>query len=210
MTQIISIDIRKRRPFADGVSFGETGAYELIEGRAELSLRPEQIGADAAYEADFIETDDQGYIRATTDIWLLAPADPGRGNGSLLFEFVNRGNKRMLQFFNSGAASNRPSSLADAGNGFLMREGFMLLIAAWQGDVLPGDHRVVIDLPGYSGPADRMSTMITAELINEGGPVATCLPLSGKTGTRSYPATNPHTAKLVCRRYPGSEAEEIG
>jgi len=210
MTQIISLEIRTRRPFADGASFGQTGAYELIEGRAVLALCPDQIGADAVYEAEFFETDAEGYIRATTDIWLLAPADPKRGNGSLLFEFVNRGNKRMLQFFNSGAASNKPSSAADAGNGFLMREGFMLLIAAWQGDVLPGDNRVVIDLPGFSGPADRMSAMVTAELINEGGPVATCLPLSGKTGTRSYPVTNPDKARLVRKRYPSSDAEEIG
>src|SRR5690606_31923273 len=197
------------RPFAGGATFGDTGTYDLIVGRAELALRPDQIGADGVYEADFIETDDQGRIRAVTDIWMLVPTDADKGNGSLLFEFVNRGNKRMLQFFNSGSASNNPSSAADAGNGFLMRQGFSLLIAAWQGDVLPGDNRVVIALPGLTGPADRMTSMITAELINEGGPVATCLPLSGKTGTRSYPVVNPDTAILVRRRYPHSPAEEI-
>ncbi|WIY52716.1 alpha/beta hydrolase domain-containing protein [Devosia sp. YIM 151766] len=210
MTQVISLDIRDRRPFAGGATFGETGSYELIVGRAELALRPDQIGADGVYEADFISKDDQGRIRATTDIWMLVPTDADRGNGSLLFEFVNRGNKRMLQFFNSGAASNHPSSASDAGNGFLMRQGFSLLIAAWQGDVLPGDHRVVIDLPGFSGPDERMTATITAELIHEGGPVATCLPLSGKTGTRSYPVADPETAVLVRRRYPHSRAEEIG
>lgn len=209
MSQVISLDIRSRRPFAGGATFGETGTYDLIVGRAELALRPDQIGSDGVYEADFIETDDQGRIRAATDIWMLVPTDASKANGSLLFEFVNRGNKRMLQFFNSGSASNNPSSTADAGNGFLMRQGFSLLIAAWQGDVLPGGHRVVIDLPGFTGPANRMTAMITAELINEGGPVATCLPLSGKTGTRSYPVVNPETAILVRRRYPHSQAEEI-
>lgn len=209
VSRIIRLDIRSRRAFAEGKSFGETGAYELIEGRAELSLRADQIGADAIYEPEFIDTDAEGNIRATTDVWLLAPLDPERGNGSLLFEFVNRGNKRMLQFFNSGAASNRPQSASDAGTGFLMREGFTLLIAAWQGDVLPGDDRMVIDVPAYMGPADRLTAMVTAELVNE-GPVATCLPLSGKTGTRSYPVANPDTATLQRRRYPSSPAEQIG
>ena len=37
--------------------------------------------------------------------------------------------------------------LAHAGNGFLMRRGYTVAWLAWEGDLLPGDGRMVLDLP---------------------------------------------------------------
>lgn len=201
MNDIVSLKIARDEPFAGGMSFGDTGPYRLREGRATIRIAPDRIGADGMFQAAQIQTQD-GLIAATTDVWMLEPEDPARGNGILLFEFVNRGNKRVLQFFNAGAATNTPK---DGGNGWLMRQGYTIVIAAWQGDVLPGDGRVTIDVPGY---ADAGSAEVTAEFVNE-GPVMTVLPLSGKTGTRSYPADLSRPARLTRRRYPHSTPEEV-
>lgn len=206
-TDILSIDITTESDFAGGAPFGETGAYRRIEGRAQLAIRPEEIGADGFYERDKIETDAEGRICAASDLFILTPADPARGNGTVLFEFVNRGNKRALQFFNDGAPGNSPRSLSDAGDGWLMQQGYTLVVVAWQGDVLRGDGRVTCTLPGF---VDDSPTRIAAEFLVEDRKTH-FLPLSGKTGTRSYPAADldPTQARLTRRRYPDAAREVI-
>ena len=51
----------------------------------------------------------------------------------------------MLQFFNDVPASNNPRTLAHAGNGFLMRRGYTVAWLALQGDLLPGNGRLLLD-----------------------------------------------------------------
>jgi hypothetical protein len=68
----------------------------------------------------------RGNVEFWTDFFLLKPVDAGRGNGRLLFGVNNRGNKLLLGAFNNRGGNN-PSSLADAGNGFLMRRGYSIL-----------------------------------------------------------------------------------
>ncbi|WP_425053888.1 alpha/beta hydrolase domain-containing protein [Psychromarinibacter sp. S121] len=207
MTDLLKLDIATDTPFAGGASFGDTGPYRLITGRALLAIRPDEIGADGIYHADRIETDAQGRIRAEADVFLMTPADPAKGNGTLLFEFINRGNKRALQFFNMGAPGNTPRTAADAGDGWLMAQGYTLCVVAWQGDVLRGDGRMTCRLPGYT---DDTPTRIAAEFIVEDEKTR-FLPLSTKTGTRSYPAAKTDTkqAKLTRRRFPDAPRETI-
>ena len=48
---------------------------------------------------------------------------------------------------NDGPHSNSPLSLTHAGNGFFMRRGYAVAWLAWEGDMLPGDGRMVLDVP---------------------------------------------------------------
>ena len=72
---------------------------------------------------------DRGRVEVRTDFFLLMPADPGRGNGRLLYDVANRGNKVALGSFNGGGG-NDPATLEHAGDGFLMEEGYSVL---WSG-----------------------------------------------------------------------------
>ena len=50
---------------------------------------------------------------------------------------------------------NDPRTLAHAGNGFLMRRGYTVAWLGWQGDLLPGNGRDLLELPvarGVTGP----------------------------------------------------------
>ena len=82
----------------------------------------------------------------SADFLMLRPVDPARRNGTLLYEVNNRGNIAMLRQLNEASLSNDPSSTADAGNGFLFRQGFTLVWSAWATDVaaMPGDNRLVL------------------------------------------------------------------
>src|SRR5690606_32603046 len=90
----------------------------------------------------------RGRVEFWTDFFLLAPKDPRRGNRRLLYDVNNRGNKLAVWTFNDGAFQNDPGSLADAGNGFLMRQGYSILWCGWSGDVVQDDkNRLLIGLP---------------------------------------------------------------
>ncbi len=196
--------------FADGTAFGKVGAYEMLSGKALISVDPLDPSISHAYDISLAERDADGRISALTDIWILRPKDTSRANGTILFEFVNRGNKRCLQFFNNGLPTNRPSTAADSGNGFLMREGYTIVIAAWQADVLAGDGRMTIKVPEALDPQTPISARIKVEFVCD-APGVSCLPLSGKTGTYTYPARSldQDAAVLQRRRYPNSTAETI-
>ena len=56
-----------------------------------------------------------GKVEFESDFFLLAPKDPGRGNGAIFYDVNNRGNKLALRFFNRSGGGNNPVSEKDAG-----------------------------------------------------------------------------------------------
>jgi hypothetical protein len=66
------------------------------------------------------------------DFWINKPVDMTRANGTLLHDVPNRGNVRSLEI-NVGGAGD-----ANAGDGLLQREGYVLSDNGWQGDVSTG------------------------------------------------------------------------
>ena len=203
MTNDLAISITDRRPFADGEAFGYVGPYEKLTGRVH-----HKVSADAAAQAgvtdiQLAERGPDGLVHFTADICILKPVDMTKGNRRLFFDWGNRGNKRMLQFFNDALHSNDPQSPAHAGNGFLMRRGYTVVFGSWQGDLLLGDGKMMLDLPVALQPDGSPVTGLvrTEFIVSEAG--VTCLPLSGRGSTRSHPAVSLDTSKaqLTRRRY---------
>ena len=73
-----------------------------------------------------------------------------------IYEVNNRGRKGALGIFND-MFSQDPKYLADAGNGFLMRQGFVVVWSGWDGELLPG--WIVLRL--YAPVASRVDKPIT-------------------------------------------------
>ena len=211
MTNNIEIRIASREPFADGHAFEGTGAYEKFTGRAHFAVDPNGTAQAGIVDLDLAPVSDAGLVEFATDLIILKPADMTRGNRRLFFDYGNRANIRALQFFNDAPGSNDPSDLAHAGNGFLMRRGYTIVWGAWQGDILPGDGRMLLDLPVASNAdGSPVSGPVRTEFIVD-APGQTCLPLSGRSSTRSHPTISMDTseANLTRRRYPGDPRIEI-
>jgi Alpha/beta hydrolase domain len=201
MSNRVELVITERFLFAGGHEFGAVGAYERLVGRAHFAVDPHAPAQQGITDIDKAPVDADGLVHFTGDFSILKPVDPGRGNRRIFFDYGNRGNKRMLQFFNDAPASNDPRTLAHAGNGFLMRRGYTVVWLAWQGDLLPGNGRMVLDLPivPVTGP-------VRVEYIAD-RPGITTFPLSGHASTRSHPTVSldPREAYLTRRRYPDDE-----
>jgi len=204
MTNRLELSAVERTPFAEGHSFPGTGAYEKVAGRVRFAVDPTQRAQADIVDIDKAPQDAGGLVHFTADFMLLKPVNVANGNRRLFFDWANRGNKRCLQFFNDAPGSNDPTTLAHAGNGFLMRRGYTVVWLAWQGDLLPGDGRQILDLPVAIDHGRPITGSVRVEFIAE-QPGIMVYPLSGRVSTRSHPAVSRDTTKasLTRRRYPG-------
>lgn len=143
----MKIEIASVQPVFDGVEFGGAGAYEKVSGRMRGAVDPAHPLNAGIVNLDQAPRNAAGMVEYQVDFCLLKPADMRRHNGRILYDVINRGNKLALGFLNDAAGGNNPEHAADAGNGFLMRQGYAILWSAWQGDVAPGEGRMLADFP---------------------------------------------------------------
>jgi hypothetical protein len=211
VSTIVEFRITDRRPFASGHEFGEVGAYERLTGRAHFAVDPLAPAQRDVVDLDKAPRDARGLVHFAADCMILKPVDLGRGSRRMFYDYGNRGHKRALQFFNDALHSNDPLTLPHAGNGFFMRRGYSVVWVAWEGDILPGNGRAVLDVPVASQPdGSPITGTVRVEYIAD-VPGITCFPLSGRIAAHSFPTLSRETtqATLTRRRYPYDTPEAI-
>lgn len=143
---VTRFEIQSREPLAEGMAFGDTGPYERIAGRVYYSLDPARPQNSRVIDLSLAERNAQGLVEFWADLFILAPVDSARGNGALLYDVNNRGNKLALGSFNYGGG-NQPATREHCGDGFLMRQGFTVVWSGWDGELLPGGERLRLAAP---------------------------------------------------------------
>src|ERR1700754_2924040 len=78
------------------------------------------------------------------DFYILRPVDLSKGNHKVFYEIENRGSKQFGAF-NESSGGNNPSTAADAGNAFLMNQGYTLVWTGWDPGVAPTGQPVQLD-----------------------------------------------------------------
>ncbi len=162
------MEVSRREPFAGGHVFGRSGPYEILQGKFHLEVDPAHPANQRVMDLKLAPVNKENRVEFSTEFFLLKPADPLRGNRRLFYGVNNRGNKLALGAFNNRGGNN-PSSQQDAGNGFFMRQGYSVLWCGWNGDVLPGEGRLQIDLPVAKNPdaPDGSDGTITGKIYAE-------------------------------------------
>lgn len=180
-------------PAFEGRTFGEVGPYQKVVGKLHGVIDPADPRNATITDLDKAPRNASGLVEYTTDFFLFAPAKARRGNGFLLEEIVNRGNRLMMGFFNRGGTVNEPSKASDAGDGFLFEQGFTLLWVGWQGDLNEGNGRVRLSgVPIATDGPKAINGGVRAEFLTTAA--VKTLPLSSGsfTGTthQSYPTAS--------------------
>jgi len=190
------IEVLERVPFAPGVSFGEAGAYEKVRGIAHFALDPKAAANGAIVDLKLAPHDARGRVLFSSEFVLLRPASGL--SSSLIYDVNNRGGIAMLGQVNGRSpANNDPTTAADAGDGFLMRQGFTLLFSAWTWDVAPqapGARPLVFKPPVAQGVKGRVQNEFT---VNAASDIAT---YAGMRGLTYEPATPDDSAAQLTER----------
>ena len=119
-------------PTFDGASFGATGRYEKLAGRFFGEVDPANPLNATIADIGLAPRNARGMVEYSGNLLIIRLVDRTKGNGRLLFEINNRGAILSFGLFNDAAKnSNDPSTAADAGNGFMMRQGYTLVWGAW-------------------------------------------------------------------------------
>src|SRR5438309_6941126 len=132
--EVVRIEVTSRADLVGGQPFGAAGPYEKLAGKIFFAVDPSLPANRIVTDIDNAPRNAAGKVEFSSDFFLIKPKRIERGNGALLYEVSNRGGKGMLGFFNHATGSLDPSSLADMGDGFLMKQGFTLLWVGWQFD----------------------------------------------------------------------------
>jgi hypothetical protein len=193
--RITRIEISHVEPAFGGQSFGAAGVFERATGRAYGEVDPAAAANAPIQDIGLAPRNASGMVEYSTDIDILRPADPAKGNKVLLFNVLNRGNKGAEDLFNAdvtGSQADR-NRLASPGDGWLQRQGYTLIWFGWQADVLPGDGRMTFSVPAArNADGSPLEGVVRSELVVRAA--ATTLNLSSGWFTglthNSYPTVS--------------------
>ena len=146
----------KTSPAFGGQSFGSVGQYEQLDGTASGEIDPRDPLNAVIQDIDLAPRNSRGMVEYSMDISIVKPIDTSRGNHTILYDVVNRGNK-------SSPTLNIGGSATSVGDGFLETEGYTLVWSGWEGDITSG---IRINLPVAKNPdGSAVTGSVRAEYI---------------------------------------------
>jgi hypothetical protein len=130
------IYVKERSDVAGGAAFGSAGPYERITATAVFRIDPKLEHTRGIVDLDLAPVGADGLVEFTSDLLVLKPRDPSKGNGTALIDVPNRGRVLSMSQFNRGTD--------EVGDGFLMQQGFTIVSVGWQFDTpdIPGRLRL--------------------------------------------------------------------
>ena len=132
---LLSLEIEKVEPLADGAAFGEVGPYESVIAVARGEVDPSSPANSGIALIDKAPRNAAGKVEYATSVFILRPKDSTRGNGRILYEVNNRGRKMLFGNIADGPQGvNDPKTLADLGNAFPLRLGYTIVWSGWDPD----------------------------------------------------------------------------
>jgi hypothetical protein len=175
-------------PTFGGTDFGTVGQYERISGQVIGEVDPNDRRNAIIVDIGLAPKNPNGTVTYSTDFQILRPIDRAKGNRRLLYEITNRGRTNALDFFNDSKTNNDVTTSGDAGNGFLMRQGYILLESGW--DVPPPAGKLfTISVPVAKNPdGSSITGPATEEFVIDKGQT----PAKQKL---DYPAASPDKSK---------------
>ncbi len=189
--ELVSLEVIKREPFVGGKEFADVGPYEKIIAIARFAVDQKNERNKLIVDLEHAPRNKDGKVEFEADVCILKPVDMAKGNGAILYDVNNRGNKLAVGMFNSGGGGNEPGE----GNGFLFRKGFTVVWSGWDGELLPGGGRMLLRPPVATRDGKPITGVVRFEMVSD-SPAET-QPLSRREGHGSYSPTKAGEEKGV-------------
>ena len=133
--KVLRVEVTSRTDVLNGQAFGSAGAYERIVGRIYFSVSVTNAHNRRIVDLDKAINLKDGNVEFSSDFVAVRLKDPGKGNGSLLLEVPNRGRARIIAIVDGG----NWDLANDAGDAWLLRNGYTVVSLAWQWDATGKD-----------------------------------------------------------------------
>jgi hypothetical protein len=169
--RVVALEIEKTEPFAAGTSFGGAGEYVRIVGKVRGELDPTNPVNRGIVNLDKAPRNARGMVEYETDLFILRPADPATGNGTLLYEVNNRGRKFLNVWLMdappvAAGAINDPRSAEHAGNGFFLRRGYTIVWSGWDPDAPRAGNGMAMTVPVATNNGQPIVRTIRDEFVS--------------------------------------------
>jgi hypothetical protein len=201
--RITRIEITSVTPTFDNRTFGSVGAYEKLRGKAHGEVDPTDPQNAVITDLALATRNDRGTVAYSMDIYILKPIDLRHGNHKLFIEVNNRGNK-LFGGFNLSSGGNDPATAADAGQAFLMNQGYSMAWNGWDISAPDLNNNLTISVPTLKNADGSAITGPSYEYIVFDNSTT-------MTSTLAYPAATLDTsrARLTVRQRLTDPREDI-
>jgi Alpha/beta hydrolase domain len=133
--RVARVEITSRTDVLGGKPFGDVGAYERIIGRVYFLLPVANPHNLPIVDLDQAVNLKDGEVEFSAEFIVVRPKDPKKSNGSMLLEVPNRGRSRIIGLLDGGDWNLS----GDAGDAWLLRNGFTVVSLGWQWDAIGAD-----------------------------------------------------------------------
>src|SRR2546430_15802564 len=187
--RVVQLVVEQRSSYLSGASWGNAGPYEMLRGTAFLVADPRNPHDAVIVDLENAPRNAAGLVEFSTPFLILKPVDMQRSNRKIFYAVNNRGNN-----LEGLLAATTASQVSGTDAGYAMTEGFVVVDAGWEGDVIPTPTKLVASLPrarntngtAITGPmryeySDRVQGSFTTNL-------------EGTAGFLSYEAADTNTA----------------
>jgi len=192
--RVVRVEIVSRNEILNGKAFGNAGAYERLMGRVYFSVALANPHNRRIVDLDKAVNLNNGEVEFSADFVAVRPKDPSRGNGSVLLEVPNRGRARMITLVDGGD----PDLANDAGDAWLLRNGYTVVSLGWQWDAA-GQDALRLYTPLAKDHGKTITGLLRGDLMP--AQVLQEIPLGhlllGNIGGAEYPVAAPQDPRNV-------------
>ncbi len=186
--RVVRVQVSSRTDVLGGRAFGSAGAYERITGRVYFSLPIANPHNQPIVDLRNAVNLQNGEVAFSSDFIVVRPKDEKKGNGSMILEVPNRGHSGFLTLVDRG-----DWDLAhDAGDAWLLRNGFTIASVGWQYDAV-GPNALKLFAPIARDHGKTITGLLRGDLTPPR--VMPEIPLGhlilGNMGGSEYPAAAP-------------------
>ena len=187
--RVAKLVVEQRTSFVAGADWGKAGPYEMLRGTAYMEVDPNNPRDAVIVDLQNAPRNARGVVEFSTQFLILKPVDMQRSNRKIFYAVNNRGNSLEGLLTATTAAQ-----VAGTDAGYAMTEGYVVVDAGWEGDLVPVATKLVANLPRARN-AD--GTPITGPMRYEYSDRAAgsfTTNLEGTAGFLSYEAADTNTA----------------
>jgi alpha/beta hydrolase family protein len=192
--RVVRVEIATRNLVLNGQSFGAAGAYERLTGRVYFSVNVRNVHNRGIVDLDKAVNLKNGEVEFSADFIAIRPKDPRKSNGSMLLEIPNRGHAFIISLVDGG----NQDLANDAGDAWLLRNGFTIVSLGWQWDAV-GDDALHLHAPIAKENGKTITGLLRGDLTPS--KVMDEIPLGhlivGRMGGTEYPAAFPTDPRNV-------------